>query len=56
MTNIFEIILTFQNEGFNIDAAIYNGRIFICYGGNDYDITTVSLYDQLRLIVQLLNT
>lgn len=56
MTNIFEIILTLQNKGFNIDAAIYNGRIFICYGGNDYDITTVSLCDQLLLIVQLLNT
>lgn len=56
MTNIFEIILSFQNEGFSIDAAIYNGRIFICYGGNNYDITTVSLSDQLRLIVQLLNS
>lgn len=56
MTNIFEIILNLQNVGFSIDAAIYNGRIFICYGGNDYDITTVSLSDQLRLIVQLLNT
>jgi hypothetical protein len=56
MTNIFEIISTLQNEGFHIDAAIYNGRVFICYGGNDYDITTVSLSDQLLLIVKLLNT
>ena len=56
MTNIFEIISTFQNEGFNIDAAICNGRIYICYGGNDYDITTTSLCDQLHLIIQLLNT
>lgn len=56
MTNIFEIILTLQNEGFSIDAAIYNGRVFICYGGNDYDITTISLSDQLLLIVKLLNT
>lgn len=55
MTNIFEIVLTFQNEGFNIDAAIYNGRVFICYGGKDYDITTASLCDQLSLIAQLLN-
>ena len=55
MTNIFEIVLTFQNEGFNIDAAIYNGRVFICYGGKDYDITTASLCDQLSLIIQLLN-
>ena len=56
MTNIFEIILTLQNEGFSIDAAIYNGRIFICYGGNDYDITTTSISDQLLLIVKILNT
>lgn len=56
MTNIFEIISTFQNEGFSIDAVIYNGRVFICYGGSDYDITTASLCDQLHLIIQLLNT
>lgn len=56
MTNIFEIISTFQNEGFRIDAVIYNGRVFISYGGSDYDITTASLSDQLRLIIQLLNT
>ena len=56
MTNIFEIISNLQNVGFSIDAAIYNGRVFICYGGNDYDITTTSLCDQILLIVQLLNT
>lgn len=56
MTNIIEIISTFQNEGFNIDAVIYNGRVFISYGGKDYDITTASLCDQLHLIIQLLNT
>lgn len=56
MTNIIEIISTLQNEGFHIDAAIYNGRVFICYGGNDYDITTTSLCDQILLIAQLLNT
>ena len=56
MTNIIEIISTLQNEGFNIDAAICNGRIYICYGGNDYDITTTSLCDQILLIVKLLNT
>ena len=56
MTNIIEIISTLQNEGFNIDAAICNGRIYICYGGNNYDITTASLCDQLCLIAQLLNT
>ena len=56
MTNIFEIISTFQNEGFRIDAVIYSGRVFICYGGTYYDITTASLSDQLHLIVQLLHT
>lgn len=56
MTNIFEIISTFQNEGFNIDAVIYSGRVFISYGGNNYDITTASLCDQLHLIIRLLNT
>ena len=56
MTNIFEIISTFQNEGFSIDSVIYNGRVFICYCGSDYDITTASLSDQLHLIVQLLHT
>ena len=55
MTNIIEIISTLQDEGFQIDAAIYNGRVFICYGGNDYDITTASLCEQLSLIIQLLN-
>lgn len=56
MTNIIEIISTLQDEGFQIDAVICNGRVFICYGGNDYDITTTSFCDQILLIVQLLNT
>lgn len=56
MTNIFEIISTFQDEGFRIDAVIYSGRVYICYGGTYYDITTASLCDQLHLIIQLLNT
>ena len=56
MTNIIEIISTLQNEGSHIDAAICNGRVYICYGGNSYDITTASLCDQLCLIAQLLNT
>lgn len=56
MTNIIEIVAALQNEGSKIDVAISNGRVFICYGGNVYDITTASLSDQLRLIAQLLNT
>lgn len=56
MTNIIEIVATLQKEGSKIDAAISNGRVFICYDGSVYDITTASLGDQLRLIAQLLNT
>lgn len=56
MSNIIEIVSALQKEGSHIDVAISNGHVFLCYNGDVYDITTASLCDQLRLLIQLLNT
>ena len=55
MTNIIEIIAALQNEGYRIDVTIIDGHIYVSYRGSVYDITKMSLNNQLCLIVTLLN-
>lgn len=55
MTNIVEIIALLNKEGYHIDVAIIDAKLYICYQADAYDITTMRFTDQIRLIAHLLN-
>lgn len=55
MTNIVEIVSQLNKDNYKIDMVISNGRIFIAYDSELYDVTTMRFADQIRLIAYLLN-
>lgn len=55
MTNIVEIVSQLNKEHYNIDMIISEGKIFIAYQQELYDVTTMRFSDQIRLIANLLN-
>lgn len=55
MTNIVEIVSQLNKENYKIDMVISNGKIFVAYDNELYDVTTMRFADQIRLIAYLLN-
>ena len=55
MTNIVEIVAQLNKEHYNIDMVIANGKIYVAYQEELYDVTTMCFADQIRLIASLLN-
>lgn len=55
MTNIINIVLQLNKDGHKIDMVISEGHIFIAYGNDLYDITTMSFSDQISLIASILD-
>ena len=55
MTNIVEIVSQLNKENYKIDMVISNGKIYVAYDNELYDVTTMSFADQVRLIAYFLN-
>lgn len=55
MTNIVEIVAQLNKEHYNIDMVIANGKLYIAYKEELYDITTMRFSDQIRLVAVILN-
>jgi len=55
MTNIVEIVAQLNKENYNIDMVIANGKIYIAYKQELYDVTTMRFSDQIRLVAVILN-
>lgn len=55
MTNIFEIIDKLNKEGYHIDAALVDDRLYVIYKNRPYDITTVSFARAIMLISDFMN-
>lgn len=55
MTNIVEIVSQLNKENYKIDMVISDGKIYVAYDNELYDVTTMSFADQIRLLAQLLN-
>lgn len=55
MTNIVEIVNQLNNDHYNIDMAISDGKIYVAYRSELYDVTEMSFADQIRLIAVILN-
>ena len=55
MTNIVEIVAQLNKEHYNIDMVIANGKIYIAYKQELYDVTTMRFSDQIRLVAVILN-
>lgn len=54
MTNIVEIIDLLNKEGYHIDVAIVDGRLYVIYKNKSYDITRVSLSRAVMLIADFM--
>lgn len=50
MTNIVEIIDKLNKEGYHIDVAIVDGRLYIIYKNKSYDVTNVSFARAVLLV------
>lgn len=50
MTNIVEIIDKLNKEGYHIDVAIVDGRLYVIYKNRPYDITNVSFARAIMLV------
>lgn len=55
MTNIVEIVSQLNKEHYKIDMVISDGKIYVAYDNELYDVTTMSFADQVRLIAYFLN-
>lgn len=55
MTNIIEIIDKLNKEGYHIDVAIVDDRLYVIYKNRPYDITTVSFARAIMLISDFMN-
>lgn len=55
MTNIVEIVSQLNKENYNIDMVISDGKIYVAYDNELYDVTTMSFANQVRLIAYFLN-
>lgn len=55
MTNIVEIVTQLNKENYNIDMVITDGKIYIAYQQELYDVTTMRFSDQIRLVAVILN-
>lgn len=55
MTNIIEIIDKLNKEGYHIDVAIVDGRLYVIYKNRPYDITRVSFSRAVMLISDFMN-
>jgi len=55
MTNIVEIVAQLNKEHYNIDMVIANGKLYIAYKEELYDVTTMPFSDQIRLVAVILN-
>ncbi len=55
MTNIVEIVSQLNKENYKIDMVISDGKIYVAYDNELYDVTTMSFADQVRLIAYFLN-
>lgn len=55
MTNIVEIVTQLNKENYNIDMVITDGKIYIAYQQELYDVTTMRFSDQIRLVAIILN-
>jgi len=54
MTNIVEIIDKLNKEGYHIDVAIVDGRLYIIYKNKSYDITHVSFARAILLVSDIM--
>lgn len=55
MTNIVEIVAQLNKENYKIDMVIADGKIYIAYKQELYDITTMRFSDQIRLVAVILS-
>lgn len=55
MTNIVEIIDKLNKDGYHIDVAIVDGRLYIIYKKRPYDITHVSFARAVMLVADFMN-
>ena len=55
MTNIVEIVSQLNKENYKIDMVICDGKIYVAYNNELYDVTEMSFADQIRLIAVILN-
>ena len=55
MTNIVEIVSQLNKENYKIDMVISDGKIYVAYDNELYDVTTMSFADQVRPIAYFLN-
>lgn len=55
MTNIVEIIDKLNKEGYHIDVAIVDGRLYVIYKNRPYDITHVSFARTIMLVSDFMN-
>lgn len=55
MTNIVEIVSQLNKDNYKIDMVISDGKIYVAYNNELYNVTTMSFADQIRLIAVILN-